>query len=400
MSLKIRPWVAATACVAMLALAACGGAEDTADAGDEATSDSAAEQTADAGTEAADAGPTEAATTEGEDSSGAGSGDFEWVDGVLQPLSDGFPEQEITLLVADEAGSPDGVYARQLQDAAEELSPVPIQVVDRTDFTSFGTWEALSWVLEQPEGATGHINIVFTAPGGIVDLHTAPVVEDLGLDLEFLQPVIATEDLPYVVHKCAEAPWESMEQLVEYTRENPGELRYISGGAGSGQDVAFLWYLSEENLNGGPVDLIPGGSQSQRATAVAACEGEVTTSPVDLVLPHYQAGRVEVLMVGRDTPIEPWTDVPTAADLGMPDDPWGQTREVVVPGDVPPEHVDWLFELWSTAVEDPTFVENREQLPGLTMNVRGPDEAEELNRTAFEAAETVTRDLGIHIEQQ
>src|SRR5260370_26761411 len=53
-------------------------------------------------------------------------------DGVLQPLPDGFPNQPITLLNPDSPGHDDGLYARSIQSALEDISPVSIQVRDES----------------------------------------------------------------------------------------------------------------------------------------------------------------------------------------------------------------------------------------------------------------------------
>ena len=54
----------------------------------------------------------------------------EFVKGVLQPLADGFPNKPITIIVVDEPGSRDGIYARTMQEACRGISPVDILVSD------------------------------------------------------------------------------------------------------------------------------------------------------------------------------------------------------------------------------------------------------------------------------
>ena len=69
----------------------------------------------------------------------------------LEPLADGFPNRPIVLLVVDEPGSTDSVFASQIAEAASKISPQPVTVEHRIDFTNFGTWEALAWVKDQGE---------------------------------------------------------------------------------------------------------------------------------------------------------------------------------------------------------------------------------------------------------
>src|SRR5512139_4108529 len=54
----------------------------------------------------------------------------EFVKGVLQPLADGFPKHAITIIVVDDPGTRDGMYARSLQATCKGISPVDILVSD------------------------------------------------------------------------------------------------------------------------------------------------------------------------------------------------------------------------------------------------------------------------------
>jgi hypothetical protein len=113
----------------------------------------------------------------------AAAGQFE--NGVLQPLKSGFPTRPITVMVVDEPGSADSVFATQLVEVASEMSPMPINIQHRVDFSNFGTWEALAWVKDQGEaGNDGYIVIVYTLQGGIIDLLVIDMKTEVGVDLE------------------------------------------------------------------------------------------------------------------------------------------------------------------------------------------------------------------------
>ena len=92
-------------------------------------------------------------------------------DGKLQPLKDGFPKSPLSIVVVDEAGSDDGIYARQVADAASKIAPVDIKVLDRPEFGStYGAWEALDWIADQRGGDEGYMMAVVTLPGSTIDL--------------------------------------------------------------------------------------------------------------------------------------------------------------------------------------------------------------------------------------
>jgi tripartite-type tricarboxylate transporter receptor subunit TctC len=324
----------------------------------------------------------------------------EWVDGKLQPLESGFPDRALVLMVVDEPGSHDSVYATQLVQAASKLSPVAINIQHREDFSSFGTWEALAWIKDQGElGNQGYISMIYTMPGAIMDLLVADMKREVGVDLDDLAAVIATEQVPYVMIQRADAPWGStLEDLVAYAKENPGTLRHASGGPGAGLDTAMQVWIRKLGFT---VNDIIGGSSGERALAVASGEADITVSPLDVLLPHFQAGRVTPLMAAGSNPVpEELGDIPNAAQLGMENDPFDSTRAIGVPATVPEENRKWLHELFKTAAQDPEFVAAREQVPGLVMLERDEAATRAVADSAYEAGKPIMQEMGVYWEDQ
>lgn len=168
----------------------------------------------------------------------AAAGDFVYVDRVLQPLADGFPDRPLTLVVVDDPGTRDGLYASDMADAVADISPVEI-VVSYEPHPQGGTIPTMSLLIERNGGLDGYYPEVSTLVGTPTDFHIENIEEDWGLSMDGLQYIFASEELPYVLLQRADAPWgETFDDFVEYGRQNPGELRYISGGVGSGHDDA------------------------------------------------------------------------------------------------------------------------------------------------------------------
>lgn len=323
----------------------------------------------------------------------------EYVDGVLQPLPDGFPSEPISLVVLDEPGSSDGVYARDMQSALRDISPVPIEVIDRGDVGTYPTWEAINWTLDQPGGEEGYYPLVYVLPGTVLDLHTVPIERDLGMTLEDLNFINVTEVTPYVVTSRKDAPWgDSFEALVEYAKENPGEVTYLSRSPGSGGYTAMERYME---LQGIEFDKRVGGSHNEIQSAIGAGVADVGITQVETALTHWDAGRIEILMVTGDQRAgPPWDAVPSAADMGMAGEPWAQNRGFAVAQEVPDLHRDWLFELFRAGAETEEFKEARLRLPGNALVMLDHDETVALAERAMEISEPVIRKLGIHWDQQ
>lgn len=303
------------------------------------------------------------------------------------------------LVVLDEPGSSDGVYARNMQAALRDISPVPVQIIDRGDVGTYPTWEALGWTLDQPEGDQGYYPIVFVLPGAVLDLNTVPIERDLGVTLDDLNFVIVTEVTPYVITSRKDAPWgNSFEKLVEYAKANPGKVKYLSRSPGSGGYIAMERYME---LKGITFDKRVGGSHNEIQSAIGAGVADIGITQVETAMTHWQAGKIEILMVTGDARAPaPWDAVPSAADEGMSGEPWAQNCGFAVAKSVSDEHRDWLFALFAAAAETAGFKEARLKLPGNKLVELDHAETREFAERAKTISEPIVRKLGIHWDQQ
>ena len=387
-------WLAAGA----LALTACGGEEPAEDAVTETETPEEPAVDAEAEEEPAEEEPAEEEPVDEE--AEAAAPELEVVDGQLQPLESGWPSDPITLMVEDDPGSGDSIYASQLQEAMTDLSPVQVNLEHRGDFGNLGTFEAISFMNNDAAGSDGRIALVVTIPGFVADALVIDTQEEINLGIADVNGLAVTEQVPYVVHQNVDAPWgQGFQEMIDYCHENPGEIRYISGGPGSGQDVIFNYYMNQQDCE---VNTIIGGGQEERALAVASGEGDVTVSPQNLVLPFFQDGRVVVTLVAGDVPAEePWPEAPNSSEFGMAEnDPGIQSRGFVVATNTPEDQRQWLQELVRLASEDPGFQEVREEVPGLYPEFIPGEEMNELMQTAYDTMLPVVQEQGIYFGDQ
>jgi tripartite-type tricarboxylate transporter receptor subunit TctC len=316
------------------------------------------------------------------------------------PLADGFPAQPIVLLVIDEPGSVDSIYANQIAEAASKISPHPVVVEHRVDFTNFGTWEGIGWIKDQGEVATeGYITYVLTLPDAMIDMAAIDITGMTGQSTDDLNPVIATERVPFMFIQRADAPWgNTIQGFVDHAKANPGTVRHITGGPGGGMDAAMRYWLS--GLGVTVLDVI-GGNPTERALAVASGEGDITAAPPDVLSPHLDAGKVALLMgAGETTFPAPWEAVPTSGSLGIANDPFQQTRTIATAPGVSEEHRQWLYELFSAAAQDPAFIEQRQKVTAIELVDLDPQEAKALSELGLETAVTMFKELGIYWADQ
>jgi tripartite-type tricarboxylate transporter receptor subunit TctC len=317
----------------------------------------------------------------------------------LQPLADGFPERPIVIINTDDAGSPDGIYARTMQQILNSgISPVRVNVLDRPS-TSFGTWEALQFAVGEPGGDSGHALVVMTVPASALDLLTVDLESELGMGIDDLNVVITTEEIPYVMISRKGAPWgSSYDDMIAYAKENPGKVRYLSREVGSAVDITMEWLFGEEGVE---VEKIIGGSMQEIGIAVAAGEVDIAMVFAEVALTHFQNDRAEVLLMTGDDPIEPWTDKPVMSQVvDSKDVQWGRVIGLATPSSVPDQHRAWLAELVRKATENERYQERGASLPGRALRMRNAEEAATLAQRITDLADPIVRELNLHHEQQ
>jgi tripartite-type tricarboxylate transporter receptor subunit TctC len=256
-------------------------------------------------------------------------------------------------------------------------------------------------ILTREGGIEGYYPQAFTVWGGTIESMTEPVTPILDLDISDVNFVIVTETIPYVMVQRKKAPWgPTFAGWVKYAKANPGKLTYISNVIGSGNDTACEWVMDTLEIK---VEKIPQRSMRAALSAVGAGEGDFTMSSIDYVKPDWEGGRVDITMFLASKIPPPWDKDPnivTSEKAGLPPVPMGIIPSFMVPKACPPSHVDWLFKLIKAGVLTDVYKQREKMFPGLTINILGPKEANELKMKLHEYGERVIRATGLHWEQQ
>jgi len=325
----------------------------------------------------------------------------EFVYGKLQPLPDGFPSGPITIVAAGERGSVPGLLAQRLQEYSKIVTPVPIEVEYHADFEKYGSWEALKYAAGAEGADEGYVNVIFESPDDIITLHTAPVMADLGIGLDDLSEVISIEDHRYAVIQCKDTGWDgTWEALVQQIKDNPGKVRYAGGEPGDRLDMVFAEYMHAQGLGSlydkAAIAFENTGDVAARTQAVIACDADVTVTDMGQLITEQLGEQVAVLLVTGKRKLAKYKNSPTAADVGMADDPMSRTMQVVVPAGVDPLHVKWLNTLWWKTGRDSYFKAGRVlDQPVNLSNLLDADESAAWNDAANSKISELASELGL-----
>jgi tripartite-type tricarboxylate transporter receptor subunit TctC len=134
-----------------------------------------------------------------------------------------------------------------------------------------------------------------------------------------------------VVHPSV--PANSVRELLDYAKANPGKLNYSHTGNGGLPHLTaelFMWRAGGVNLVG-----VPYRSGGEAVTAVLSQSVQMTFESVTILLPLIREGRVRALAItsGTRTPLAP--DIPTMMEAGVSDYDVTSFNGIVAPRGTP-----------------------------------------------------------------
>ncbi|HEY0533156.1 MAG TPA: tripartite tricarboxylate transporter substrate-binding protein [Actinoplanes sp.] len=312
-------------------------------------------------------------------------------DGKLQPLPDGFPNKPITILNGDEAGSSDGIYARTMQKALANISPVNVEVLDKPS-GSGGNWASLKYMQSRPDAKDGYMVQVMAYTGAGLDFIADTVATGYGYKTDDMNPVIATERVPFVVVTRGNAPWNTYQDLVDAAKASPGKLKYIAVSTGSQLDIGMMSLMAK---GGWTAQKIPLKDNVQVATTIAAGQGDFSMELPDVIAGQFQAGKIKVpLVVGERKPAV-FPQAQTTKELGL-DEPWGSLRGLMATPETSDLHRQWLFELFKAAQSSAAYAQRLQTVPGATGVVYDHDEVMKNVHDAQDIATPILKQLNLY----
>jgi tripartite-type tricarboxylate transporter receptor subunit TctC len=218
----------------------------------------------------------------------------------------GFPNRVVKVVVPQPPGGGFDAVARTMADPLSRQLGQPVIVENRPGAGTIVGTEAVAKA--DPDGYTlllgASANLALN-PGLYKKLPYDPKdFKVVGLAATFSYTLAARNDLPF----------NSLREIVEHARANPGKLTYASGGNGTGQHIAAAVTF---HLAGVKVTHVPyKGAQ--------AAYQDLLPGRVDMFFdnsatarPHIQNGRVKAIAVSSPQRVSYHPDVPTVREAGV-----------------------------------------------------------------------------------
>jgi tripartite-type tricarboxylate transporter receptor subunit TctC len=256
-----------------------------------------------------------------------------------------YPEQPITLIVPWGAGGGTDAVARVLAAQMEAELGVPVNVVNRTGGGGVVGHSAIATA--EPDGYTLG---VITAEIGM--MHWVGLTD---LTYENYTPLALFSFDPAGVQVAADAPYETLEDLIAAIRDNPGDLKGSGAGQGGIWHLALAGMLQSADVDPNAVAWVPSQGAAPGLTDLVAGGVDVVPSSVVEARSLMDAGRVKSLAVMADERLEAFPDVPTLEEAIGSDWTIAAWRSLVGPKGLPEDVVQTLVPGVETAFQSQEF---------------------------------------------
>ncbi|MBK7591180.1 MAG: tripartite tricarboxylate transporter substrate binding protein [Betaproteobacteria bacterium] len=218
-----------------------------------------------------------------------------------------WPDRPLRIVVAAPAGSSLDTLARVIGDRLKDRIGQPAIIENKP--AAGGTVATAEVAKSAPDGYT--MVLSFNGP-----LAFAPLLQKLPYDVaKDLAPVIITSSQPNVLAVNAQLPAKSLQELVAWSKANPGKLNYASVGNGSSSHLTMELLKVATGIDAVHV---PFNGSPPAVTATVQGETQMMFAVMQPLQAQIQAGKLRALAVttGKRFPLLP--DLPTIAESGFP----------------------------------------------------------------------------------
>lgn len=253
-----------------------------------------------------------------------------------------FPKKSLELIVPFSAGGGTDSVGRAIAKSAEEHLGESIGVVNKT-----GGGGAVGFTEGASAKPDGYTMTMLT-----VEVTMLPHLGLTETTYEDFKSIAQFNFDPSSIAVPADAPYDTIEEFIEYAKENPGEIRIGNGSAGG---TGHLSAAEMAKVTGTEFSHVPFDGSAPAVTSLLGGHIEAASVQPPEVLPQVEAGELKVLAIMANERLDILPDVPTFQEAGYDIGEIGVWRGVAVPKDTPDNVVSVMSEAFEKAAEGDDF---------------------------------------------
>ncbi len=220
-----------------------------------------------------------------------------------------FPERNITVIVPFPPGGASDITARLVTSKLSERLKQTIIIDNRAGAN--GTLGAVALKQAPADGYTLLVGSI-----GVFAINAALYKNlryDPQKDFELLSLVVRT---PNVLVATPTFPANSVQELIEHLKKNPGKVTFASSGNGSSDHLTAALFWQRTATSGIHVPYKGGGPA---INDLVAGHANVSFQNLGSISQHVKAGRLKALAVTSEGRVSTLPEVPSSAEAGVKD---------------------------------------------------------------------------------
>jgi tripartite-type tricarboxylate transporter receptor subunit TctC len=301
-------------------------------------------------------------------------------------VAQGFPNKPIKLIVPFPPGGPNDIIARVVGQKMSEILGQPVLIDNRGGAGGVLGTDAVAKA--SPDGYT----IAITSAGALAI--STSMQQKLPYDsLKDLKAVTLVATVPELLVVATSVPAKSMSELIALAKAKPGQLNFASSGPGS------MPHLAGELLKiSAKIDIVhvPYRGAAPAVNDLLGQQVQMVFLDLPVLLPQVRSGKLRPIAVGSKVRVPTLKDVPTTAEVGLPEVRAENWYGMVAPAATPPDVVARLNKAAVEAMKD-REVQEKLSSQGATLVGDTPDEFAAFIRSEIDKWSGVAKAAGIKL---
>ncbi len=258
-----------------------------------------------------------------------------------------YPNRPVEMIIPFGAGGASDIFARQYADITKDYLGTPITAVNKS---GAGTVEGMAYAANLPkDGYT------------ILEITPSVLIKDVTGEFEFTQyfePLIKVQNDVMVFGVAADSQFQTMEEVIAYAKENPGDLTIGGLSPGGLDDYIANGFAMEAGFDW---TYVPYSGGSEIKSAVLGGELDIYQDKLSSFIPLIESGDIRALVVLSEERIDSplLTEVPSSVEMGI-DFTQGSWRGFAIPTGTPEYEKEIIIKALTDAYSDPRYAELEE----------------------------------------
>ncbi|MBQ7594562.1 MAG: tripartite tricarboxylate transporter substrate binding protein, partial [Synergistaceae bacterium] len=171
------------------------------------------------------------------------------------------------------------------------------------------------------------------------------------------------------------SPFNTLEELVNFAKENPGKLKASTNGMKASNHIGAELLAKSAGFQ---YMAIPYGGTADQLLALR--QGEVDFSVAKEADIASMMSEVKVLGVFAENRMSSFPDAPTLGELGYYNKWYGSARAIVAPKGTPEDVIKFYEDAFKQAMEDEGYIEAAKKAGVTTLYMNAEDTAKLINQ--------------------